>query len=899
MTADAAAPPLRSAPSPPRHPAAPHLPLPLPSPTMHAATSPSTLHPSPSSTPHPASFPNGGTRHVRPNDAPKARARLACYHCRKSKVRCGPTTGDIVRPCPQCVKGGKTCLWPDDNNPSPNPAVKRTDHPAARDPSPDHRPSESRKRKKPPITSFEKLSMADGDLIDPNRIDDAMWDDLYTIFRHHFATELPFLHEISFLRDVKLKDNHKHAPRFDALRLAFLALTVPFYEGFRRQSFHDSLQAARKYAEAAERHINFYALSSPSIEIPQALLMLSLRAHGEGQGSRSFIMLSMAVKTMQLLNCQFDHELVDKEIDDKKRSSTKQAARDESGQRFVLEEIRRRTFWSCFIVDRYISSGDYKTRNISLEDPLVLVQLPCSEDNFDIGTKTKTRKLRESDQDFKRREKKFVHNHPEDANVAWEDEDKQSPLVWFIKALDLFGDVMRYTCTVTRRAEHKWPWHQDSEHFRLDQRVDDLTSRLPAVLKLTPTVRDVAMSPPYRRRATPYILLHSTLLMCKIALHREYLPYITHPKSTPQGPTDGPNCEALQKACEREDPDFFVDSARTFFNATKNGLDLFTSSKKAGTLVESPLTAFVSHAVTFNIMWLAFFPNFDQDGVLCQGRGRPDNLVVNNFKDAFAILHDLQGRLILARAFGKRLKNLFSDLLKCKTLYNNPESPTEMKVSHGLKAYLEMENDHKEFGDEITETDNVAFEEAPDVGILLRVYQTENSTDGHYSPVATKSEVKNETGTLVERAPEPRSAAAASSTFTSVNQGYGVSNHASTPHQHYSSSYQQPYQSADRPSSIGAAPEFQPYRATYNHAPASREPITPSTVETHPGETASVNNSLEFYPELPNNGDYTQGHVLVTDIGSWTANTFLPAMDEYSAPQPMYWPTWGGAGQGS
>ncbi|KAL5393191.1 hypothetical protein DPSP01_000022 [Paraphaeosphaeria sporulosa] len=866
---------------------------------MHPPTSPSTVQASPSATPHPASFPHGGARHVRANDAPKARARLACYHCRKSKVRCGPSTGEIVRPCPQCVKGCKTCLWPDDNNPSPNPVVKRTD-PAAHEASPDHRPSESRKRRKPPITSFEKLSMADGDLIDPNRIEDAMWDELYTIFRHHFATELPFLHEITFLRDVKLKDNQKPSHRFDALRYAFLALTVPFYEGVGRQLFQDSPRTARKCAEAAERHINFYALSSPSIEIPQALLMLSLRAHGEGQGSRSFMMLGMAVKTMQLLNCQFDHELVDKEIDDKKRSSTKQAARDESGQRFVMEEIRRRTFWSCFIVDRYISSGDYKPRNISLEDPLVLVQLPCSEDNFDIGTKTKTRKLRESDEDFKRREKKYPHDHPEDANVAWEDEDKQSPLVWFIKALDLFGDVMRYTCTVTRRAERKWPWDEKSEHCRLDQRVDDLTRKLPAVLKLTPTVRDVAMSPPYRRRATPYILLHSTLLMCKIALHREYLPYITHPKSTPQGPTDGPNCEALQKACEREDPDFFKDSARTFFQATKNGLDLFTSSKKAGTLVESPLTAFVSHSVTFNIMWLAFFPNFDQDGVLCQGHGRPDNLVVDNFKDAFAILHHLQGRLILARSFGKRLKNLFNDLLKCKSLCTIPESPTEMKVSHGLKAYLEMENDHKEFGDEVTETDNVAFEEAPDIGILVKeyqkVYQSGNSTDSHYSPNATKSEVKNEVETPVERVPEPRSTPAASPTFTSVNQGYGVSSHTSVPYQQYSPSYQPPYQSADRPSSIRAAPELQSHRATYSHPPAVTDSIAPSTVDLHPGGTASVNNSLELYPELRTNGDYTQGHVLVTDIGSWTANTFL---DEYSAPQPIYWSTWGDAGQGS
>jgi hypothetical protein len=182
---------------------------------------------------------------------------------------------------------------------------------------------------------------------------------------------------------------------------------------------------------------------------------LSLRAHGQAQGSKAFTMLTNAVGTMQLLGCQFDPELVDRDVDDKKRSTTNQEPRDDSlnGRRFIMEEIRRRTFWGCFIVDRYISSGDYKPRRISLEDPLVLVQLPCKEDNFDLGVKTKTMKLRESDQDFQARRAKYdKEKHP---SVEWENETTQSPLVWFIKALDIFGDVMRYTCTVTRRYVHE------------------------------------------------------------------------------------------------------------------------------------------------------------------------------------------------------------------------------------------------------------------------------------------------------------------------------------------------------------------------------------------------------------------------------------------------------------
>lgn len=296
------------------------------------------------------------------------------------------------------------------------------------------------------------------------------------------------------------------------------------------------------------------------------------------------------------------------------------------------------------------------------------------------------------------------------------------------------------------------------------------------------------------------------------------------------------------------------------------------------------------------VMWLTFFPNFDQDGVLCQGSGRPDNLVANNFKHAFAILRLLQERLILARSFGKRLRKLFVDLLECKSQYNNPDSPTEMKVSHGLKKYLEMENDHKEFGDEVTETDNVAFEEAPNLQVIVDEYWKENSTDSsHYSPNATKSEVKNEIGTPVERAPESRSAPAVSPSFTSVNKGYSVPNHTSTSHQHYPSSYQQPYQSADRSSSIRAAPDPQQYGATYSHPAVSAESIAPNAVDhrpSHPGGVAPVNNFLEYYPNLPYNGDYTQGQFMMTDVGDvWTGNTSVPVMEDYPAQQQSYWPS--------
>lgn len=49
----------------------------------------------------------------------------------------------------------------------------------------------------------------------------------------------------------------------------------------------------------------------------------------------------------------------------------------------VDEEIRRRTFWSCFIMDRYLSSGKFRPQIIALDD--IKLQLPCGEKAWAFG----------------------------------------------------------------------------------------------------------------------------------------------------------------------------------------------------------------------------------------------------------------------------------------------------------------------------------------------------------------------------------------------------------------------------------------------------------------------------------------------------------------------------------
>jgi len=116
--------------------------------------------------------------------------------------------------------------------------------------------------------------VSDADIFNPQLFSETVWEELYTIFRQHYATELPFLHEPTFLEKLKRPNIQKLPVYFATLRLAFLALTVPFHKGIEHQTSQDPRQMARKYAEAAEAQAtDINARSSPSIEIPQALLM--------------------------------------------------------------------------------------------------------------------------------------------------------------------------------------------------------------------------------------------------------------------------------------------------------------------------------------------------------------------------------------------------------------------------------------------------------------------------------------------------------------------------------------------------------------------------------------------------------------------------------------------------
>jgi hypothetical protein len=191
------------------------------------------------------------------------------------------------------------------------------------------------------------------------------------------------------------------------LLLAFLTLTASFHAELIKHHVSGSTRRAvsEYYYKAALTEMGD-VFDAQSLEHIQTLLMLGMYEWGMCRGPKAWMHIGHAIRLAQ------QHVL---HIHDPKKALRQSvggpqvnqiiAAHDPDVQdkamakedKFIAEEVRRRTFWACFIMDRYLSGGVDRPLNIRLRD--VTIQLPCSEKAFDAGTPVSTSRLTPEDID--------------------------------------------------------------------------------------------------------------------------------------------------------------------------------------------------------------------------------------------------------------------------------------------------------------------------------------------------------------------------------------------------------------------------------------------------------------------------------------------------------------------
>lgn len=701
------------------------------------------------------------------------RSQIACAKCRISKVRC--VNKGYGTTCDACAKSNRPCVYTPSTTPTSSAAGPKrrdsnqaTSHDGTNGRSAD---ATSKKRRLVPSSQPDKdKSGGAAALLPPQLFTPALWDEMFSIFERHYATDLPFLHAQSFVERLHKVDVNALANSFAALLFAFLALTTPFHADFLRSLAHGPLrtsspfEVSRKYAAEARVRLELCdATGDPNLDTTQAMLMIGLHEWRTRQGKRCLVTIGSAIICAEMLACHVQEDLDNKHTVCKSDGDQPDLSLPRK-TRLIQDEIKRRTFWSCFILDSYVSSGKRRLPKVNVDQ--IRIQLPCSQKAFDLGFDVRTLMINETQEQF---EKRKAHarrvaqgnGHPGSApngsetfDLKWEDEVHQESLAWFIKSLAVYRRITEYACTITRRNEEHWPWDPRSKFYALEHSLDRLEAQLPDDLKLDP---DCTLHHIQRGTYRSYVLLHSIFAICNISLHREYLPFLPWGLSKPSGPLDEP----FPKEPRAGEPEgYWQRSAVKCFKTAKDFNDLMSTCKKRGVLVETPISGFAMFHVLVTVIWCRYFPQMDEQNHLCTDGSSKDELLIGNFNKSREVLNQLQTHVLMASYWSHMALRYYTYLKAARREYrkactgHSPESNGSEGSdcrADGVTAWLQWEKPLKEFSAIDKNEENDSSDE-------LKRDLDEIQRDLDDTPEATSPQVvKSENGDGVAETPESSS----------------------------------------------------------------------------------------------------------------------------------------------
>lgn len=258
---------------------------------------------------------------------------------------------------------------------------------------------------------------------------------------------------------------------------------------------------------APARDIAIKRYDEPSITILTALLILGLHEFGTCQGGRSWMLGGMAMRMAYALQLhrELDHDRLWQNDDDKAEPSS------------IDREIRRRTMWACFLMDRFNSSGTERPAFASEET--IEVQLPIKESHFLMEISGPT---------------ECLHGNLLQSTF-YGDEQLSSPrenmgvAAYMIRIIALWGRVVQYLNLGGRERDAYPIWNTQSGFANLKKQADDFQTSLPAGLKNN---QDNLKSHAAEKLANQFVFMHIVFYQVILFLH--YFAVPTMPGSKPQ-----------------------------------------------------------------------------------------------------------------------------------------------------------------------------------------------------------------------------------------------------------------------------------------------------------------------------------------------------------------------------
>jgi hypothetical protein len=522
------------------------------------------------------------------------------------------------------------------------------------------------------------------------------------------------------------------------LLLGVLTLTARFHPEL---VAHHSQHHANEPQSASEYYANALAaafgptsrnLTNPSLEGIQALLMLGLYEWGQTRGLSAWVYVGIAVRLAFSMGLAFED---DPDIYTHK-SPSQDPRKVSSGRHLnptredaIEKEVRRRTLWSCFIMDRMLSAGKFRPTMMSAEK--LRVQLPCSDDQF-----------------------LFVHNVQTGfLNSDWlSDAARNAPvsedgvLSRYIRLVEIFGRFSEWSYAGGRRTEKLPPWDPNTQFSKLRRQLEDFHDSLPPSLTFTEANLSAHIE---KRNATTYASMHTLYSLCLIMLHREYIPFIPLRCDKPQGPLDEPT---FPKNRFNAPEGFWEDSAERMFKAAKDIVDIVRTCQDNNALPESPQIGFAVWQAAFVCVYAIHFDHMDT------GRHLQNSEVVYRKGDVrnkgyagltAKILDDMVPKLRMAKGYLKMIVKMHDYFQNVKVdYYHHFKRGTQPPgwSGGGLEQYKVLEKELKEFGS-LSDTDRNIPSDGSDVVDQNRSRASTNDIPG-------SSSVNGEPMQGVEAAPQ-------------------------------------------------------------------------------------------------------------------------------------------------
>ena len=248
---------------------------------------------------------------------------------------------------------------------------------------------------------------------------------------------------------------------------------------------------------AEARDIVLKRYDSPSVTILICLLILALHEFGTCRGGRSWALGGSALRMCYALQLHkdLDHDPLNR------NGSVELSSID--------REIRRRTMWACFFMDRFMSSGT--DRPSFIKEETIKIQLPVKEKLFRLDVPGPTEDLNG---------KVLYPTASEDGHI-YDVKQNMGVAAFIVRSIALWGRIVNYWNLGGYEQDSYPMWHPDSIATDLQNQTIALTESLPDFLKYS---TDNLHSHEAEGLANQFIFFHiivqqNILFMNKFSIH--------------------------------------------------------------------------------------------------------------------------------------------------------------------------------------------------------------------------------------------------------------------------------------------------------------------------------------------------------------------------------------------